>query len=79
MKPWTDSKSASETGPISKQDAAAAAIAKFAANLDPEYPSAIVSGGGPAVDEPADQYGQPRAKPDFVSADDAGWETAGQP
>lgn len=75
MKPLTDNKSASEKAPT---NADAEAQAKFAATLDKDFASVVVSGGGPTVDDQAGEYGQTRQRPDFVRADDAGWDAPTQ-
>lgn len=48
-------------------------IRELAATLDTEFPSVIVPGADVGIDEPAQEYGVGREKPDFVKADDAGW------
>jgi hypothetical protein len=46
------------------------AVERLAATLDPLFPSVVVDGEAPGIDEPSYQG---RTKPDFVQADDDAW------
>jgi len=51
-------------------------IERLAATLDTVFPSVVIESGAPPIDEPASAY-DARPKPDFVKADDEGWDVPG--